>query len=184
MNYSRGIACTLLLLAAAGPGRAQSEPKPEWQEFRSEEGNFLLWVPAKPEEIKVAGCPPGARVWQASGDELLTLFQFGFIGKQKPADGAQAQDFLEGLGRETAESLKGKVLDGRKITLGGWPGRETRIRFDAGEIPMCLLDRVFLVRDVKLFVRIIVPESHRDSPAHRKILDSFKLVDESRVARE
>ena len=30
-------------------------PKADWQEFRSVEGNFLLWIPAKPEELKVEG---------------------------------------------------------------------------------------------------------------------------------
>lgn len=176
-----------LILAAAllAPAPKQDPPpKADWQEFRSVEGNFLLWVPAKPEELKVDGCPPGAKVWQASGDSLLTLFQFGFIGRQKRMDPDQAGKFLEGLAQESAESLKGEVVSLKKVTLSGWPGLETRIRFGAGEVRMCMLDRVFLVGDVKLFVRVMVPESESAQPAHRKILDSFKLLDESRVSRE
>ena len=122
-------------------------------------------------------------MWQASGDALLTLFQFGFIGRQKTMDAAQADEFLVGLARESAESLKGEVLGGKKVTLSGWPGRETRIRFGAGEFKMILLERVFLVRDVKLFVRVMVPESESGQEAYRKILDSFKMLDESRVSR-
>lgn len=161
-------------------GAAQSEPKVEWQEFRTEEGNFLLWVPAKAEELKVEGCPPGAHVWQASGDALLTVFQFGFISRQKQLDRPQADAFLEELAQETAESMKGSVVRGRKISLSRWPGRETRIRFSAGEIQMCLMERLYLVADRKLFVRIVVPEDRADLLDHRKILDSFKLIDEAK----
>jgi hypothetical protein len=171
------------LLASGAAGRAQqAEPKEAWQEFRSVEGNFLLWVPATPEEIKVKGCPPGAQVWQASG-ATLALFQFGYIGRQKAADDKEIDALLDGLAAESAESLKGSVDTVKKITLSGWPGREARIRFAAGEVPMVLLDRIFLVRDVKLFVRVMVPESESAQPSYRKILDSFKLIDESRVSR-
>ena len=173
-----------ILAAAALLGAAQSEPATEWREFRSEEGNFLLWIPAKPEELKVDGCPPGARVWQASGDALLTLFQFGFIGKQKDLAGAEADAFLEGLARESAESLSGTVVGSKKVTLSRWPGRETRVTFKAGDVDMVLMDRVYIVDRVKLFVRVMVPADRADRAEHRKILDSFKLIDEGRVARD
>lgn len=178
--------CALAALLAASAGRAdgQSETKAEWQEFRSEEGNFLLWIPAKPEEIKVDRCPPGAKVWQASGDSLLTVFQFGFISRQKEREASELDGFLEDLAQETAQSMKGSVVSSRKISLGGWPGRETRIKFAAGEIKMCLMDRVFIVDQTKLFVRIVVPEERSDLPDHRKILDSFKLIDEARHPRK
>lgn len=164
--------------------QAQSEPKPEWQEFRSAEGNFLLWVPGKPAELKVEGCPPGAQVWQASGDSLLTVFQFGYISRQKPLEGDAADAFLEGLARDTAESMKGSVVSGKKISLSRWPGRESRISFSMGGLKMGLTERVFLVRETKLFVRIVVPEDNASSPDHRKILDSFKLIDEARERRD
>jgi hypothetical protein len=173
-----------VLYAVATALTASVAGEVDWQEFRSEEGNFLLWVPAKPEELKVAGCPPGAKVWQASGDSLLTLFQFGFIGRQKPMDEAGIEAFLDGLAAENAETLKGTVLSTKKVTLSRWPGRETRIAFSAAGIKMCLLDRVFLVKDTKLFVRLLIPEERSAHPENRKILDSFKLIDESRVARE
>ncbi len=179
-----GCAMTAMLVATAEQGLAQDQPKETWQEFRSEEGNFLLWVPAKCEELKVDGCPPGAKVWQGSGDSLLTLFQFGFISRQKPLEGASLDTFLETLGQETATTMKGRVTSTKKISLSRWPGRETCIKFSAGEIKMCLLDRTFLVQDTKLFVRIIIPEERLALPENRKILDSFKLVDESRVSRE
>lgn len=174
LTIGRGVMTAMLALMAAG----------DWQEFRSEEGNFLLWVPAKPEEIKVANCPPGARVWQASGDELLTLFQFGFIGRQKDMTQPEVDAFLEGLARESAESLKGTVVSSKKVTLSRWPGRESRVKFMAGEVEMCLLDRVFVVDRVKLFVRIMIPAERANQPEHRKILDSFKLIDESRASKE
>jgi hypothetical protein len=172
-----------VLHAAAAALAASAAGGVEWQEFRSDEGNFLLWVPAKPEELKVDGCPPGAKLWQASGDSLLTLFQFGFIGRQKPMDEAGVEAFLDGLASENAETLKGTVLSTKKVTLSRWPGRETRIRFPAGDVPMVLLDRIFLVRDVKVFVRVMIPESEAAQPSYRKILDSFKLIDESRASR-
>jgi len=168
-----------LLTGFGGRAQAQSDQKPEWQEFRSDEGNFLLWIPTKPEELKVEGCPPGARVWQASGDSLLTVFQFGYIGRQKRLEGAPLDAFLEGLARETAETMKGSVVSTKKISLSRWPGRETRISFSMGGIKMSLTERVFLVQETKLFVRIVVPED-RSSSDHRKILDSFKLIDEAR----
>jgi hypothetical protein len=169
-----------LVAVSSFAGAAQGDPKADWQEFRTEEGNFLIWVPAKPEELKVAGCPPGAHVWQASGDSLLTVFQVGFISRQEQMDRPRADAFLEGLAKETAESMKGSVARSRKITLSRWPGRESLIRFAAGEIKMCLMERIYLVADRKLFVRIVVPEERSELPDYRKILDSFKLIDEAR----
>jgi hypothetical protein len=187
MNRVRGKflwAMAAILAACADGVGAQEEQKTEWQEFRSDEANFLLWIPAKPTELKVDGCPPGAKVWQASGDSLLTVFQFGFISRQKHMEGSQIDAFLEGLAKETAESLNGSVVSAQKITLSRWPGRETKIKFAAGEIKMCLIERVFIVRDTKLFVRIVVPEERSGLPDHRKILDSFKLIDEAKHPRE
>jgi len=178
-----GCLVAVLLVAAPVRGLAQAEPGATWQEFRSEEGNFLLWVPAKCEELKVEGCPPGAKVWQG-WDSLLTMFQFGFIGRQKPLEGDALDAFLDGLAQETASTLKGAIASTKKISLSRWPGRETCIRYSAGGIKMCLLDRTFLVKDTKLFVRIVIPEGRLALPENRKILDSFKLVDESRVSRE
>jgi hypothetical protein len=134
-TIGHGILTALLALVASGEGG--------WQEFRSEEGNFLLWIPAKPEEIKVDRCPPGARVWQASGEPLLTLFQFGFISRQKEMSESEADAFLEAATRASAEGLKGSVTSTRKVTLSRWPGRETQVKFMAGHVEMCLFDRVY-----------------------------------------
>lgn len=181
---SFGVAVAALVAAWAGSFSAGSQEKPEWQEFRSEPGNFLLWVPGKPEELKVENCPPGAQIWQASGDSLLTVFQFGYVGKQDPVKPADRDRLLGKLVQETADRMKGSVASSEKISLSGWPGRESRITFGAGEIRMCMIDRLFLIRDTKLFVRIVVPEERAGNADHRKILDSFKLIDEAKCPRE
>ncbi|MBV8880563.1 MAG: hypothetical protein JO332_11395 [Planctomycetaceae bacterium] len=173
-----------LLTALAGHAETQAGPRADWQEFRSEPGNFLLWVPGKPEELKVEGCAPGAQVWQASGDSLLTVFQFGYIGRQERVRGTDRDRLLGELVQETADRMKGTVVSSDRITLSGWPGRESRIKFAAGEIPMCMIDRLYLIRDTKLFVRIVVPEERAGNADHRKILDSFKLIDEAKCPRE
>jgi len=182
----RGFLCCVMTAWAAvsgGRGLAQDPPKADGQEFRSAEGNFLLWLPAGPEEISADRCPPAAKVWQASGPASLTLVQFGFVGGQQRMEGDAIDASLEGLARETAEILKGSLVSTKKITLGRWPGRELRIRFSAGEIRMCLLERMFRVGDTRLFVRIMVPEEESSLSEHRKVLDSFKLIDESRESR-
>lgn len=178
------VAIAALVAAWAGSVSSTSQEKPEWQEFRSEQANFLLWVPGKPEELKVDGCPPGAQIWQASGDSLLTVFQFGYIGRQDRVKAEERDRLLGDLVQETAHRMKGSVDRSDPILLSGWPGRESRIKFAAGEIRMCLIERLFLIRDTKLFVRIVVPEERAGNADHRKILDSFKLIDEAKAPRE
>lgn len=173
-----------LVAAGAGSVGSASQEKPQWQEFRSELGNFLLWVPDRPEELKVEGCPPGAQIWQGSGDSLLTVFQFGYIGRQDRVPAAERDRLLGDLVQETADRMKGSVERSDRITLSGWPGRESRIQFAAGEIRMCMIDRLFLIRDTKLFIRIVVPAERAGDADHRKILDSFKLIDEAKSPRE
>ena len=182
--HSMMIAAAAGVAAWAGNVSNHAQEKADWQEFRTELGNFLLWVPAKPEELKVDGCPPGAQIWQASGDSLLTVFQFGYIGKQELVKPAEADRVLGDLVKETAARTRGSVDRSDRITLSGWPGRESRIRFTAGEIRMCMIERLVLIRDTKLFVRIVVPEDRADRPENRKILDSFKLIDEQKSPRE
>jgi hypothetical protein len=46
------------------------------------------------------------------------------------------------------------------------------------------MDRVFIVDHTKLFVRIVIPEERSGLPDHRKILDSFKLIDEDKHPRK
>lgn len=175
----------LAFLLLAGPfAKAQDQAELRWQEFRSEPGNFLVWVPAAPEKQPAVGLPAGSAIWQLPGSSSPTRVGFGFVAGRKPMKGPEGDVFLDDFSKDQARSLEGSLGGARKMTMGGWPGREMKILFAAGEIRMCLLVRVFLVGETRLFVQVAAPVERGTLPEHLKILDSFKLIDETRTPRD
>lgn len=160
----------VLLLAA--------EERPTLKEFTSREGGFSVRVPGEMKEtVKTVtrdGKSGEQRTYTYSPDPKVTYL---VLVRDRPdlaeASTEAVEKELESAARSAAESLKGKLLSTKPITLGRYPGRELQVEPSDG----LYRARVFVAGGRLYEVTILAPKDVATAKAADEYLRSFKLRD-------
>lgn len=157
-----------------------AEDKPTLKEFAPKEGGFSVRVPGDMKEtVKKVKAPDGK-------DEVQRMYTFSpapttvylilerdmaALANAKPAT---IQAALENSRKAAEESLKGKLLSEKKITLGKHPGLEFQV--ESAKLGV-YRSRIYIADGRMYQVTVMGPKEVATSPTADEFLKSFKLVE-------
>lgn len=117
-----------------------------WRQFASAEGGFAVLFPGTPQETTLPlNTPSGAvtlRIYGADrpGQAMYFVSYADFPAAVLRFD---TNTLLDGVVNGAVRNVQGTLLSQQPISLGGFPGRETRVQAPGGKI---LRYRTFLVK--------------------------------------
>lgn len=153
-----------------------AQDKVEWQELRSEEGNFLVWLPGKAEYQKGESQRNGQKIvthqWTLSlSDDDVFIVAHNEIPNLKDVE-AELDSSRDGA----VEKTKGKLLKEKKRSMGRFPGRHVWVEADGYVVEA----RFAIVQNRQYLVLAVGLKDKAKTDLIRKVLDSMKLIDEDR----
>jgi hypothetical protein len=155
-----------------------AEDKPTLKKFTSEEGGFSVQVPGDMKEtVKNIKAPGGKEEMQrtytyAPNPNTVYLILARDMAALKNASPETVNMALEN-GRKAAEqSLKGKLLNEKKLTLGKYPGLEFQI--ESAKLGV-YRSRVYIVDGRMYQVTVMGPKDVVTSKTADEYMQSFKL---------
>jgi hypothetical protein len=171
------LALVLPLLLAA----RQNQPELEFKEFSPEEGGFTILLPGVPKEQTRKEKGPGGK--EESTLHLFTVdlktstsaYQVAYTVDPNlaKADADALKGMLERVRRGAEDSLRGKLLSEKKITLEEkYPGVEIQVEIPEGRV---YRSRVYVVEDRLYQMTVLGPKDVTQSKEADQFLDSFKL---------
>jgi hypothetical protein len=148
-------------LLAAGGGTAQEG----WKEFTWKEGKCSLLLPGKPTEKKDS--------LQVADKQGVYMVYFADSPAMAKADAATIKQVFDKARDALVESLKGKLLSEKEVTLGKHKGRELQI-----EAPKIGVYRTRLFQIGERYYQIILtaPKEVATSKEADKFFGSFKVL--------
>lgn len=160
------------LLAGAGQGA-------EWKTFESKEGDFRVLFPGKPmrqtQEIPVPGGKTKLHLFLVSPqDDRVYMVSYNDY-PEAVVKAQETKTLLDNVVKGNVESLKGKVLSQKEITLGQkkHPGRAVLIENNEGAQYKA---KVFLVGNRLYQVVALGPKEFIEQKETGKYLDSFDVT--------
>lgn len=123
----------------------------DWREWHSEDGSFMLLMPAKPKrferELNIGDTKLQLNMLSAESDGLA----FGLGYAEIPAETSLSlvKDARDALLR----NIHGQIVEERLIEVGEAKGMEFRATGQSGDIPMLMAARV--LRDKQRFYQIV-----------------------------
>lgn len=146
---------------------------PAWSEFRSEEGQFTVLMPGKPQSqsstIETMQGRFDQHSFVASHDLIVYMVGYTDMPKQSLASN-DAEGIFDGFRDQFLRQLGGKLASETPLTRDGYPGRDIKVHMFQGDLPL----RLFLVGD-RLFHLTVISPGKSDEESTNKFFTSFKL---------
>lgn len=176
-------AAALLALLACAHAFAQqtAELPPElWEPLNSAEGRFKVLLPAKPAvEKKEVDSPVGKLTlyaYSAANDRGYFLASYGDYPAE-PRDAANAETVLDAVQAGVLKGIEAEALAGaRKISLGGFSGREFSAKKEMQGMKVVFNWRIYLAGRRLYQLAVVTPETPAPSPAVAKFFSSFDIT--------
>jgi hypothetical protein len=145
----------------------------------SEDATYTLLLPGEPSPLKESELPALKRmgfqvagIWVERSD--FPAYFYVYYG-QVPVEQSDPDDFLEKM-RSVARFLKKGKLEAKKISLEGYPGRQTLMNYKDGSANQVEISRIYLVNNRFYQIAVVTPTNRASADYVNKFLDSFKLA--------
>jgi hypothetical protein len=153
----------------------------EWKEFESKTGKCAVMMPGTPTENKQtfptdAG-PVEATLYMLESDGGDVAYLMGF--NDFPADLVAQSDpntMLDGARDGAVKNVGGKLLEEKKITINGYPGREIKVSAQGENGENIVYARVYLVKNRLYQALVVFPKKILRQADVTKFLTSFRLT--------
>lgn len=163
----------LLTLAVLTLFLAPAFAEEKAEEFKSEAGRFSIVFPSKPEELKRSAITPAGMldIYLFTAREEKKLYILGYLDYPEATVKELGPDAVLESNRDSfVETVKGKLLTDKKLTLDGNPGREFTVEAPNTKFQL----REFLVRN-RLY-QVVAGAPDIEAPEVKRFQDSFKLL--------
>jgi hypothetical protein len=177
---SLALALLVAIAVAAQTGQTERPTVVGAGTFTSDEGNFSLSLPGRPQKTEPVAIDTAAG--RATGKMYSWSMKEGKFnawyveGQQQLDDPLIAQNILDNARSNQiaqARLLNGKFLSQRNLQLDNHPGLELKIEFPDG----LFIDRIYLVsRRMYQLIVVLKPGQSGAEPLATKVLDSFKVL--------
>lgn len=177
MAHARRILVAFSLVAFSSVALAADK----WKTHTSEAGGFTFSMPGTPTETKQtydtdAG-PVEAILYMLEKDGGNVAYLAGFNDfDPKLVAGNDPQDMLDGARDGAVKNVQGKLVDEKKITLDGHPGRELKVITKSGDDEMLVFARVYLVKNRLIQSLVVFPKKTLREKDVARFLGSVALI--------
>ena len=149
-----------------------------WREFAPEEGRFSILVPRTPREttetVETEMGTHDEHTFTVIHGDIAYIVNYGDYPQS--LRNVDSRAMLDALRDGAVESVGGKLLSERAISVDGYPGREVKIKVSNDSETAIMQVRIYIVRNRLYYIYTIAPETRASSPDVKKFLDSFKLL--------
>jgi hypothetical protein len=165
------------ILAGVMGAVAYAQENPGWTSFTSPEGRFTVLMPAKPKtEVKNTDTAQGnlpLYLYSASNDNAYFLISYNDFPNVNESN---VQAALEAGRTGAIESMGGKLISERKISLGSYPGLEFSAKAVSEGSEIIANARLYFVGHRLYQLLVLAYKPHADSPDIQKFLTAFELT--------
>jgi hypothetical protein len=171
-----------LVVALAMPLQAGEPQESGWEEFQSKEGGFSVLMPGTPVERERSADsrigPIRARMFVV--DRGASGFIAGYDDYPEAALERDSKRLLDAKRDAIVAGMKGRLLDQRSLTQGGYPGREIAVEIPDGSVYKA---RMFLVERRLCLAAAVVPGARANSEDVATFLASFRVTTDGPAPR-
>lgn len=158
--------------------RDQLSGDASWREFIPEEGRFSILVPRTPREttetIETEMGTLDEHTFTIIHGDIAYIVNYGDY--PQGLMNADHYAMLNALRDGAVESVGGKLLSERAISIDGYPGREIKVKISSSTETVIMQVRIYIVRNRLYYIYTMAPEARASSPDIKKFLRSFKLL--------
>jgi hypothetical protein len=159
----------LLLLSLLMTGCSE----PAWPEFNSEEGRFTVLMPGTPTEGIDDESPMVFHRFMVTHEADSYMVSYGDL--PRIVEGSDAEQLLIVQGLTAVQSLNGKLVGAKTITLHEFPGRE--INIEVPDVSHIVWVRLYIVKDRQYNLMFITSSDHTTLPSEaQRFFSSFKVT--------
>ena len=180
-----GLASVALTLAAVLvaplPAVTEEPGTTTWEELRSEEGKLIVWMPGKATYTEVPGNAPGVvlHTWLLKREDgVIIAVSWSDVAKAEDAASVVPDVVLEACKKGFLSSLKINKATTEKSTVSGCPA--LLVTSDPGE-RIDMTTRIVQAGIRTYQVAVAGARGKVDASLCRKVLESFKVLDERKI---
>lgn len=166
----------LLAVLLGGCDGATEQKDLEWLNFESESGRFSVLFPGAPDEqvesVQTAIGVIETQFFMVTQRDLAYSVNLADYPPEMIAAG-DTQQMLDGARDGAVSNVNGELLEEKELTLGGYPGRELKVRVE--EEGIVVRARIYLVNERLYVIQAMSKERLASSEDIDKFLDSFEL---------
>lgn len=158
--------------------RNQLSGDANWREFTPEGERFSILLPRTPRETTET-----IETEMGTLDEHTLTVVYGDITYVVNYDdypqslmNANHYAMLNAIRDGAVESVDGKLLSERAISINGYPGREIKVKISSSPETAIMQVRIYIVRNRLYYIYTMAPEARASSPDIKKFQSSFKLL--------
>ncbi|OLP17320.1 hypothetical protein BST81_16055 [Leptolyngbya sp. 'hensonii'] len=165
--------------------QASEAKKSVWKSFLSQTGGFTILMPGDPlaskqtQNTQMGAIDTQMFVVERQQDSVAYMVAYSDLPpnlvQQVSKGEANVEQLFRGVRDGFVESIKGKILDERQITLAGYPGREIWLELPRDRKAR---NRIFLVNQ-RLYQVVVVVGKDKEKYLVKSVegyLNSFKLL--------
>jgi hypothetical protein len=158
--------------------RDQLSGDASWREFTPEGERFSILVPRTPRETaETTETEIGTldeHTFTVIHGDIAYIVNYGDYPQSLM--NADHHAMLNALRDGAVESVGGRLLSERAISINGYPGREVKVKISSSSETVIMQVRIYVVRNRLYYIYTMAPEARASSPDIKKFLDSFKLL--------
>jgi|SRR5882724_4278908 len=174
MKINLMIRFVLLFCVVALARPSHGHPQSAWKTFKSTDENFIVSMPAEPEQEWTKGNSPlgnGHHIYNLDQQNLSYTVSYSELDAA-PKDQKDIKRIFD-ISRDMVLAVRQGGLKGDKeIALDGFPGREVRI--EVGKELVIL--RIYVVKNRIYQLMTSQPKTKSENPDILKFYDSFRLI--------
>lgn len=167
-----------MTMILTGLALAFIQDQPKWDEVRSAEGNFLLWMPAKPqtqsEDKETEDGKLTIHAWVCRMNSRAYVFVYSDY-PQKTLDKNTTDGLIDADLEACIRQVKGKETKRKAVTMSKHPGKAAWLETEDGRKGEV---RAFLVGRRMYMIFAFAQNESFDEAEARKFIDSLKLIEE------
>ena len=161
---------TLIALAIQADGFTQTK----WRTFKSTEENFIISLPAEPQQEQTSGRGPlgnGHHIYRIESDGITYIVSNSVFENPRvlPGDIKKTLDFVRNLLQRVSH---GRLVSDKDISFAGFTGREVKVERDQQLWTL----RAFVVKKRMYQFMTRSPKAKEQSAEVAKFFDSFKFI--------
>jgi hypothetical protein len=149
-----------------------------WREFTPEGGRFSILVPRTPREttetIETETGTLDEHTFTVIHGDIAYIAIYGDYPQS--LTNVDLYAMLDALRDGAVESVDGRLLSERAISINGYPGREVKVKISSSSETAIMQVRIYIVRNRLYYIYTMAPEERASSPSIKKFLSSFKLL--------
>lgn len=165
---------------------AQAESESIWKPFSSTEGGFTVLFPGTPNteksNINTSAKSNSLQTFSVlREDEAFYLVSYRDVAEKLILNSGNSNQVLASVVSDIEKNSQGKFLSENIINLGGFPGREIRVRLDK---ELILRGRIYLVNKLVYQLFVVTNQEANLTKSIDGFFKSFQVLPDSPALRQ